>query len=139
MKRNMGRKLGFLLLLLFAACLWTACGEKEPPEAEDTPESNQTVDYSGRYTDKQGTSDVYSELELRRNEDGTYAVTVGIYRVATLEGTADGALRFASDAAPGPAVEGTISIDGGKAEMTITASDFPEIPAGTAYQFPDGE
>ena len=133
MKRNMGRKMGFLLLLLFAACLWTACGEK------DTPESNQTGDYSGRYTDKQGTGDVYSELELRRNEDGTYAVTVGIYRVTTLEGTAAGALHFVSDAASGPAVEGTISIDGGKAEMTITASDFPEIPAGTVYQFPDGE
>lgn len=37
--------------------------------------------YSGVYTDKQGTDEVYSELELSRNVDGTYAVTLGIHRV----------------------------------------------------------
>ena len=35
-------------------------------------------DVSGIYTDKQGTSDVYSELVLALQTDGTYAVEIGI-------------------------------------------------------------
>lgn len=123
-----------VLLLVCAVLLCTACGAKEPPKSE--PE-----DFSGRYTDKQGTPDIYSELVLNRNEDGSYTVELGIYRTTTLEGTAteeDGILRFASDAETGPAVAGDITVSGETAEIAITASDFPHVPVGTVYHFPDG-
>lgn len=41
-----------------ARILCAACGEK-------SPEGNQTEDYSGTYTGKRGTDEVYSALEPR--------------------------------------------------------------------------
>ena len=127
----MKKRWSILFALLCAALLCAACGEKKPDEP---------VDRSGRYTDKQGTDQVYSELELSRNDGGGYTVTLGIYRVTTLEGTAaeeDGVLHFA--ASSGPAVEGDIVVSGETAEVTITASDFSDMPVGSIYQFLDGE
>lgn len=142
MKRNIRKGLSIFLVLASAIFLCTACGTKEPPKEENAaPESNKTEDYSGVYTDKQGTPDIYSELELRQNGDGTYAVTLGIYRLAEVTGTADSALHFVGDANTGLNVEGDITIDGDSAEITITQSDFPfpEIAAGTTLTFPDGK
>lgn len=138
MIRNMKRGLS-IVILLACVLLCAACSEKEPSQKEPTPESNQTQDYSGTYTDKQGTDEIYSSLTLRSNSDGTYAAEVGIYRVTTLEGTVDDALHFTSDTSNGPDVKGDIVIDGGIAEMTITESDFSELAAGTVVRFPDGK
>lgn len=106
-------------------------GSKEVPE-------NQ-IDYSGKYTDKQGTTDIYSELDLKLSNDGTYDVSVGLYRLTTLEGTAsyeNGKLHFLCEE---PFVEGEITIDGDKAELTITDSAFEYIHAGDAFSFLDGK
>lgn len=102
--------------------------------------SESQIDYSGIYTDKQGTlEDIYSELELRKQDDDSYAFTMGIYRVTTLEGTAayqSGKLHFVCDA---PSVEGDIVISGDEAEVTITDSAFEYIQAGEVYRFLDGK
>ncbi len=55
------------------------CAKKKQAEKKDV---------SGIYTDKQGTSDVYSELVLALQTDGIYTVEIGIYRVTELKGTA---------------------------------------------------
>ncbi|MBE5874245.1 MAG: hypothetical protein E7287_07545 [Lachnospiraceae bacterium] len=131
------------LCMLCAALTMTACGTKENQESEQkeifTLESEKVqTDYSGTYTDKMGTEDIYSELALEKQQDGTYAFTMGIYRVTTLEGTAtgaDGIFHFVSDA---PCVEGDITIDGEVAEVIITASAFEYIAVGDEYRFPDG-
>lgn len=128
MRKGIRRFLCAAMVLLLCA----ACGDGKP-------ESNHTTDYSGTYTDKQGTDEVYSMLELRSNGDGGYTVSVSLYRLASLEGAADGGLHFVSDVSSQPAVEGDISINGGEAELTVTKSDFPGIDVGMVYRFPDGE
>jgi hypothetical protein len=62
MRKGIRRFLCAAMVLLLCA----ACGDGKP-------ESNHTTDYSGTYTDKQGTDEVYSMLELRSNGDGGYS------------------------------------------------------------------
>ena len=96
-------------------------------------------DLSGVYTDTQGTDDVYSELELRLQTDGTYTAVLGLYRLTTLEGTAAydayGALWFTCD---DPAVKGVVTVDGETAEVTVMESEFSYLQPGDAFRFPDG-
>ena len=128
MRKFCGR-IGCLVLILL---LCAACGKV-------MPDSNQPTDYSGTYTDTQGTGEVYSSLELRKDGDGGYSVLMSLYRLALLEGTADGELHFVSGSSTQPAVEADIVIDGDGAEVSITKSEFPGISAGTVFQFPDGK
>lgn len=103
----------------------------------ETPKNQ--IDYSGKYTDKQGTTDIYSELELQLQADGSYAFTMGIYRLTTFDGIAtykDGELHFVTDE---PTVEGNIVINGDNAEVTITKSISEYINVGDTYNFPDGK
>jgi len=129
----MKKKLSIVLVWMMLLC--TACGAKEPVTEEP-------ADYSGRYTDKQGTTDVYSQLELSRNEDGTYAVDLSIYRTISMAGTAaevaDGKLHF-DCCVPDLHASGDIVIDGEAAELTITESDTYLLEPGMVYHFPDGE
>lgn len=107
------------------------------PEQPEEPKQAEKADVSGIYTDKQGTPNVYSDLTLALQVDGTYAAEIGIYRVAGLKGTAawDGdVLRFISE---DPHVLADISINGSKAEVTIIA-DSAGILTGDVYSFPDG-
>lgn len=154
---NKTKKILLAAALLGLVLLCCACGGKGPgsaasPDAGDKQDQTNAApsredggtqepaapDLSGVYTDRQGTPDVYSELELKKREDGTYGFSMGIYRVTTLEGTAsvqDGVLHFVCGE---PAVEGDISVSGQEAEVTITASDFAYIAVGDVYRFPDG-
>lgn len=143
-KESIRMKIKLFLGMLCAALTMTACGTVENQETEQKDvytlegEKIQT-DYSGTYTDKMGTEDIYSELILEKQQDDTYAFTMGIYRITTLEGTAtgaDGTFHFVSDA---PIVEGDIKIEGDVAEVTITASAFEYIAVGDEYRFPDGK
>lgn len=120
--------------IVFVLILCVSCGEANP-------NSNHTEDYSGTYSDKQSTDVIYSFLELLAKEDGIYAVTLGIYRIAELKGTAalEEAGKFHFDCyAPDLSVSGEIIIKDGTAAVTVMESNFAYIPAGTEYIFPDG-
>lgn len=109
----------------------------DQPEQPEEPKQAEKADVSGIYTDKQGTPNVYNDLTLTLQADGTYAAEIGIYRVAGLKGTAawDGdVLRFISE---DPHVLADISIDDGKAEVVIIAG-AAGILTGDVYSFPDG-
>ena len=129
----MKKSLNLFLICLMLFC--TACSAREP--VQDEP-----ADYSGRYTDKQGTTEVYSELALSRNEDGTYAVELRIYRTISMLGTAAeteaGKLHF-DCYVPDIHAGGDIVIAGETAELTITESDTYLLDTGMVYRFPDGE
>lgn len=106
-------------------------------ESDEEPQAAQK-DVSGIYTDKQGTSDVYSELVLALQPDGTYAAEIGIYRVTTLEGTAvwkGDTLHFTSEDTD---LEADISVTGSRAEVTFTTGGVLGIQAGAVCSFPDG-
>lgn len=109
----------------------------EKPAQMDNPGQTEKADISGIYTDKQGTSDVYSQLTLALQPDGTYTAEIGVYRVSQLEGTAvweGDALRFTSE---DPYVLADISVTEGKAEVAFITGAVG-FQTGDVYSFPDG-
>lgn len=143
-----------LLALLLSAFLLSGCGAGDsgnflsvktnqpdgstsnPEQMEDAKQAEKE-DVSGIYTDKQGTSDAYSQLTLALQADGTYAVKISVYRTTQLEGTAvweGDTLRFTSE---DPYVLADISIIGSKAEVMVI-TDAAGVLAGDVYSFPDG-
>ena len=116
--------------------------EKKTEQMENTEQMEGTKqaekeDVSGIYTDKQGTSDVYSQLTLALQTDGTYAVEISVYRTTELEGTAvweGDVLRFTSE---DPYVLADISVTGSQAEVMVI-TDVAGVQAGDTYSFPDG-
>ena len=115
---------------------------EEPEQMENTVQTEVTKpaekeDVTGIYTDKQGTSDVYSQLTLALQPDGTYTAEISVYRVSVLEGTAvweGDALRFTSK---DPYVLADISITGGTAEVVFITGAVG-FQTGDVYSFPDG-
>ena len=137
-----------LLTLLLSTFLLSGCGARDSdsslpagtnqpggstPDSEQTeptkqaenvgqaenPKQAEKADVSGIYTDKQGTADVYSQLTLALQADGTYKAEISVYRTAELEGTAvweEDMLRFTSE---DPYVLAEISVIGGKAEVAV--------------------
>lgn len=109
--------------------------DKEVSEEMAIPQKKD--DYSGSYVDRQGTSEIYSNLNLTYLEDESYQATIGLYRLTELEGVAkvDGeTLSFKDD---GMQVKGIISIQDNKAVLTITESDFEYINPGDVFEFPE--
>lgn len=94
--------------------------------------------YSGTYVDRQGTEDIYSELELRYLKEGVYEVFVGIFRVGASEGIARAEGEILLFEAEGePLIRGEIRIQDSEAVLTITESDFSDIEAGQVFIFPE--
>ena len=106
-------------------------------EKAGTTKQAEKEDVTGIYTDKQGTSDVYSQLTLALQPDGTYTAEISVYRVSNLQGTAvweGDALRFTSE---DPYVSANISVTGGRAEVAFITGAVG-FQAGDIYSFPDG-
>lgn len=96
------------------------------------------IDYSGSYVDLQGTMEIYSDLEISKQTDGTYATTIELYRLTTLEGTAvtgENGLEFKDDTLD---VEGKIEMkDGEGASFIVTHSTWEYLNEGDVFLFPD--
>ena len=115
---------------------------EEPEQMENTEQTEITKqakkeNVSGIYTDKQGTSDVYSQLTLALQPDETYAVEISVYRTTELQGTAvweGNMLRFTSK---DPYVLADISVIGNHAEVMVI-TDATGVLTGNTYSFPDG-
>lgn len=111
------------------------CAKKKQPDGAKQAEKK---DVSGIYTDKQGTPNIYNELVLALQPDGTYAAEIGIYRVTGLKGTAvwkGNTLCFTSEV---PYLQADISVTASQAEVTFITGGFFGIQAGDVYSFPDG-
>lgn len=92
--------------------------------------------YSGTYVDRQGTEDIFSELELRYLEEGMYEAFVGIFRVGASEGIARAEGEILLFEAEGePLIRGEICIQDSEAVLTITESEFDYIQAGQVFIF----
>lgn len=109
--------------------------EETVQSIEETPETNGDR-YIGEYTDPDSGS---VEMEIAENEDGTYVVQIGIYRltelsdgVGTLE--ADG-LRFTATDANGNPISGVITVNGDEATITFTDSTWPLLPNGEQFTY----
>ena len=105
-------------------------------------EINTEIDYSGAYTDTQGTDDIYSELILVKREDGDYNFEIGLHRLTSIGGKAmqDGdKLHFVGIDASGEPIEGDVVISGESATATFTNSTWAYIENGDTYTFPNGK
>lgn len=94
-------------------------------------------DFTGTYVDRQGTDTVHSELKIVPADDGTYAVTIGLYRLTTFEGVGvpDGDKLLYED----DMIKGEITIQGEEAMLYVTESDFEYIGRGDRFVFPEME
>ena len=103
--------------------------------SEETAIPQKKDDYSGSYVDRQGTAEIYNNLDLTYLEDESYQATIGLYRLTELEGVAkvDGeTLSFKDD---GMQVKGIIIVKDNKAVLTITESGFEHINPGDVFEF----
>ncbi|NCC16389.1 MAG: hypothetical protein EOM28_08575 [Clostridia bacterium] len=104
-------------------------------ESEETDIRSKMDDYSGSYVDRQGTADIYSELDLTYLGDKAYEATIDLFRLTELEGIAkvDGeTLSFEDEDMQ---VKGTIVIQDNIAVLTITDSGFDYIKQGDVFEF----
>lgn len=96
--------------------------------------------YAGEYNDY----DVDEpNLEIKKNNDGTYAIQIGIFRVAYLDdgvgNITEKGLEFSATAPNGNEARGTITIDNEVATVTFTTgwSDFSDIDEFKYYKISD--
>lgn len=103
---------------------------------ETAPEAPTTDMYVGTYYDYDNND---PNLMISLNEDGTYSVAVGIFRLTTLEdgiGTlTDKGLEFVATDASGNPIEGVITLEGNEAVVTFTNSTWELIANGDAYRY----
>lgn len=102
----------------------------------------EEIDYSGTYTDTQGTDSIYSELILEKQEDGSYIFEMGLHRITTINGTAmanGNVLHFIGDLGGEPLFEGKIVMEGESATATFTSSAWELIQSGEVFTFPSGK
>ena len=108
----------------------------------DFPMENAVTDYSGLYTDTQGTDSIYSELFLMKQGDGGYKFEMGLYRLTTISGTATAngnVLHFTGNLGGDPLFEGDIVISGESATATFTNSTWELLKSGEVFTFPSGK
>lgn len=132
------KRMGVILLGASMLCVLSSCafipadaggGQSddsflERDEQLPAPAENGAVSYVGDYNDY-GTD--APELLIRKNEDGTYLIQIGIYRVTTMEDcagyeTESGIAFTVNDWDWGNGeIRGTITVDGDVATVTFTA------------------
>ncbi len=92
--------------------------------------------YVGTYNDYDNND---PNLIISLNEDGTYDVFIGIFRLTSFEdgvGTlTDKGLEFVAMDASGNPIEGVITREGDEAVVTFTHSTWELIANGTSYRY----
>jgi len=144
------KKILTLICVLTVLVMTSACGagntvEKNVDEAaqvqeeqgENATSEEQASDlYEGTYNDYDNNE---PNLKITLNEDGTYSVVIGIFRLTSLEdgvgNLTDKGLEFvATDAADNP-IEGVITLEGDEAVVTFTNSTWELIENGASYRY----
>lgn len=113
---------------------WLGESQKEESVAE--------TDFSGLYTDMQGTDAVYSELILVKREDGDYNFAIGLYRLTTVAGKATqnkNNLHFVGSEGNENTIEGDIVISGESATVTFTDGTWPHTEYSDGCTFSSGK
>lgn len=88
----------------------------------------------GHYADMQGTEDIYSDILINKQDDGSIYVEIGIYRLTSLSGYATTTedpmvLNFVNDDGDRK-INGTIVCSENGAVFTVTESDWSLLNVG---------
>lgn len=140
-----------LIVILLMTTLWgcnvnTNDTTEVNQNTEKTTESEEKVEleesavldeaaYIGEYLDENGDAN----LEIAQNDDGTYTVQIGIFRLTTIDDgvgelTEEG-LKFTATDAAGNLIGGIITVEDKIATVTFTDSTWEYLPSGTACQY----
>ena len=107
----------------------------EEGEASDNRDSGEADNYVGVYKDYDNDEE---NLWISKNEDGTYHIEIGIFRVTTFDdctGTlTDKGLEFTTQRGD-EIVRGTITLSGDIATVTFVDSNLHVVPAGSKYEY----
>lgn len=91
------------------------------------------------FVDRQGTSDVFSDLTIQQTDGINYLVSIGIFRLTNFKGKAvmQDALTYEFED-ENLRVKGTIRLlnNSTKAIFEVTESDWEYVKAGDVFQFP---
>ncbi len=78
-------------------------------------------------------------LEIQKNEDGTYWIQIGIFRLVSLDdgkGIADDdGIMFSATAPNGQILEGTITLEGETAIVTFTNAEWSTYSSENVYKY----
>ena len=107
----------------------------EEGEASDNRDSGEADNYVGVYKDYVNDEE---NLWISKNEDGTYHIEIGIFRLTTFDdctGTlTDRGLEFMTQVGD-EIVRGTITLSGDIATVTFVDSNLHVVPAGSKYEY----
>lgn len=128
--------LGVLCLICIglASCSG-ASAEGTVPEGEAGQDTAQDL-YSGVYCDY----DVNEpSLVIQKNDDGTYEIQIGIYRLAYMEdgvgNITEHGMEFTATAPNGNQVNGIITLEGDIATVVFDSGEWSEYADKSEYQY----
>ncbi len=133
-KRNMKNRIKKLLLLL-AFCMllisFSACRQAEGGDLEQEMDK-----YVGEYNDYEVND---PSLEIQKNNDGTYTVQIGIFRLVYLDdgvGTIErDGIHFFATAPNGKEIEGTITLEEDVATVAFLSPEWEEYSSVKEYKY----
>ncbi|SFS04054.1 hypothetical protein [Anaeromicropila populeti] len=147
----MKRKL-ILCILCLSMCVSVSCGTKnnavadnpvasvtiEPlpePSVSDNMDNEKQAPYVGEYNDFDFDE---PNLEIEKNEDGSYEIEIGIYRITTFQNCkgilVDDKIEFSTEFSDRK-IEGTIELNGDIATVTFTSKDWAEYSNIDTYLY----
>lgn len=92
--------------------------------------------YAGVYLDYENNE---PNLSIKANGDGTYEISIGIFRLAVFEdgvGTlSENGLEFTATDPAGNPIKGVITLEGNEAVVTFTDSTWELIENGTSFRY----
>ena len=104
----------------------------DPPSPDDPPVA-PPYDYEGSYTDEDNDT-----IVMTRQEDGTYSIEIGIFRLCSLEGEAndvDGAVEFMVADPNGNDMTGVLYVnDDDTYTIYFTEADWTYIKTGDSFE-----
>lgn len=135
----------------------TAGGDRNEGEPADNltdmPESDSALYENGALepgTDSELQADLYAGeyndydvnepyLEIQKNDDGTYTIQVGIFRLVQMndgEGRiTDKGIEFSATAPDGKVINGIITVEGDIAAVTLTSPEWSTYSSINEYQY----
>lgn len=143
-KKMLVVSLGVMMLCLMSGCGATkeentreqATTEAVTTTEQATTEENTEDAYAGMYLDYDNNE---PNLTIKAKGDGTYEVTIGIFRLAVFDdgvGTlSENGLEFTATDSAGNPIKGVITLEGNEAVVTFTDSTWEMIENGTSFRY----
>ncbi len=110
--------------------------ESEHTSSVDLPQETASDIYVGEYNDYDMNE---PNLEIQKNEDGTYWIQIGIFRLVFLDDgigkLVENKIEFQVTAPNGKTIDGTITVEEDVATVTFTSQEWSTYSSVNVYQY----